>query len=98
MGGDHRPGAVRNTRDIDLLIRRADLPAVTAALEAAGFVRGEVLDVLMFRDGEEGMPSEAVHILFVGEKTRPNHALPAPRSTPSATPRTSRSSRWSPCW
>src|SRR4051794_4002909 len=71
-------GAVRNTRDIDLLIRRADLPAITAVLEAAGFVRGEVLDVLMFRDGEEGKPSEAIHILFVGEKSRPDHVLPAP--------------------
>jgi hypothetical protein len=35
-------GAVRNTRDIDLLIRRADLPALTAALEQAGFVSAEV--------------------------------------------------------
>ena len=28
-------GAVRNTRDIDLLVRREDLPAITAALSAA---------------------------------------------------------------
>src|SRR5947199_9276117 len=34
-------GAVRNTRDIDLLVRRADLPAITDALTAAGFVVGE---------------------------------------------------------
>src|SRR5271170_5174307 len=37
-------GAVRNTRDIDLLIRRADLPALTAVFEQAGFVRAEVAD------------------------------------------------------
>jgi hypothetical protein len=71
-------GAVRNTRDVDLLVRRADLPAVTAALEQAGFVRDELLDVVMFRDGPEGKPSEAVHLLFSGEKTRPDHLLPAP--------------------
>src|SRR5207302_2306870 len=71
-------GAVRNTRDIDLLVRRSDLPAITAALEQAGFVRGELLDVVLFRDGEEGKPSEAVHLLFAGEKTRPDHPLPAP--------------------
>jgi hypothetical protein len=71
-------GAVRNTRDIDLLVRRSDLPAITAALERAGFVRDELLDVVMFRDGPEGKPSEAVHLLFVGEKTRPDHLLPAP--------------------
>src|SRR5947209_10488115 len=59
-------GAVRNTRDIDLLVRRSDLSAITAALEQVGFVGGELLDVVMFRDGEEGKPSEAIHLLFAG--------------------------------
>jgi hypothetical protein len=71
-------GAVRNTRDVDLLVRRSDLPAITAALEQAGFVHDELLDVVMFRDGADGKPSEAVHLLFAGEKTRPDHLLPAP--------------------
>jgi hypothetical protein len=71
-------GAVRNTRDVDLLVNRQDLPAVTVALEHAGFVGGELLDVVMFRDGPEGKPSEAIHLLFAGEKTRPDHLLPAP--------------------
>ena len=31
-------GAVRNTRDVDILIRRADLDAAKRALGAAGFV------------------------------------------------------------
>src|SRR5579872_6736060 len=57
-------GAVRNTRDIDVLVRRDDLPAVTAALEQAGFVRDELLDIIIFRDGAEGKPSEAIHLLF----------------------------------
>jgi hypothetical protein len=71
-------GAVRNTRDVDLLVRRPDLPAITAALEQVGFVRDELLDVVMFRDGAEGKPSEAIHLLFAGEKVRPDHPLPAP--------------------
>jgi hypothetical protein len=71
-------GAIRNTRDVDLLVRRSDLPSITAALEQAGFVGDELLDVVMFRDGAEGKPSEAVHLLFAGEKTRPDHLLPAP--------------------
>lgn len=70
-------GAVRNTRDVDLLVRRSDMPAITAALEQAGFVHDEMLD-FMFRDGPEGKPSEAVHLLFVAEKTRPDQLLPAP--------------------
>jgi hypothetical protein len=59
-------------------VRRDDLAVVTAALEQAGFVRDELMDVVMFRDGESGKPSEAVHLLFSGEKTRPDHLLPAP--------------------
>ena len=71
-------GAVRNTRDVDLLIRRIDLPAARAALEAAGFVYYQLLDVDMFIDGPHGRPSEAVHMLFAGEKVRPEdqHASP----------------------
>src|SRR6266446_2457579 len=71
-------GAVRNTRDIDLLGRRSHLPAITTALEQVGFVRDELPDVVRFRDGAKGKPSEAVHLLFAGEKTRPDHPLPAP--------------------
>jgi hypothetical protein len=71
-------GAVRNMRDIDLLLRREDLAAVSAALEDAGFVRDELLNAVMFRDGAEGKPSEAVHLLFAGETTRPDHLMPAP--------------------
>ncbi len=71
-------GAVRNTRDVDLLVRRNDLPVITSVLEQAGFVAGKAMDVVLFRDGEDGKPSEAIHLLFAGEKTRPDHLLPAP--------------------
>jgi len=71
-------GAVRTTRDIDLLVRRADMATITSALERVGFVRDELLDVVMFRDGAEGKPSEAIHLIFAAEKTRPDHLLPAP--------------------
>jgi hypothetical protein len=74
-------GAVRNTRDVDILIRRADLPAVTQALEEAGFVSAEVLDVPMFLDGPNAKPSDSIHLLFSGEKVRPDHPLPAPDVT-----------------
>ncbi|MBI1914023.1 MAG: nucleotidyltransferase family protein [Planctomycetes bacterium] len=71
-------GAVRNTRDIDLLIRREDLPALTAALEQAGFVRAEVLDGTMFLDGPAAKPSESIHLLFAGEKVRAEDPLASP--------------------
>ena len=71
-------GAVRNTRDVDLLVRRPDLAAARTALEAAGFVYHQLLDVDMFVDGPQGRPSEAVHILFAGEKVRPGDQHPLP--------------------
>src|SRR5438477_6460657 len=43
-------GAGRNTRDVDLLVRREDLPEITDALQQAGFVRGELIEVITFRD------------------------------------------------
>ena len=71
-------GAVRNTRDIDLLVRRTDLETITAALEQAGFVRVSVLDLTVFLDGPEAKPSESIHLLFAGEKVRPEYPLPSP--------------------
>src|SRR5207247_3635837 len=40
--------AVRNTRDVDILVRRVDFAATRRALEAAGFVYHHVLDVDVF--------------------------------------------------
>ncbi len=62
--------AVRNTRDVDILIRRPDFPAVKACLEAVGFVYFEVLDVDTFIDGPQGKPSGGIHLLYAGEKVR----------------------------
>ncbi len=70
--------AVRNTRDVDLLLRRSDLPAARAALEAAGFLYHHLLDIDVFIDGPQGKPSSGIHILFAGEKVRreDEHTLP----------------------
>src|SRR5260370_7810742 len=40
--------AVRNTKDVDLLFRRADLPAPRTPLEPVWFVSSHVLDVPPF--------------------------------------------------
>jgi hypothetical protein len=70
--------AVRNTKDVDLLVRRPDFPAVRTALEAAGFVYHHLLDIEVFIDGPEGKPSGGVHLLFAGEKVKRDdvHILP----------------------
>src|ERR1700704_5094961 len=46
--------AVLNTREVDLLVRRADFAAVRATLESVGFVYHHLLDVDTFVDGPQG--------------------------------------------
>ena len=73
--------AVRNTQDVDILIRRVDLPAVTTALESAGFHFRHVRGIDMFLDGPDAKARDAVHLVFAGEKVRPDDALPSPDVT-----------------
>lgn len=56
--------AVRNTQDVDILIRRSDLDAVKRALEQAGFVYRHASGLDMFLDGPNAKARDAVHIVF----------------------------------
>ncbi len=71
-------GAVRFTKDVDILIRRSDLPAVIQVMQQAGFIHNNTLGVDMFLDGPDASPRDAVHILFANEKVRDQYAAPAP--------------------
>ena len=70
--------AVRNTRDVDTLLRREDLARASAALEAEGFVYRHVRGIDMFLDGPDTKVRDAVHVLFAGEKVHPDDILPTP--------------------
>jgi len=70
--------AVRNTQDVDILIRREDLPAVKVALEAAGFVYRHSAGLDIFLDGPGAKPREAVHIVFASEKVKPRESTASP--------------------
>ena len=69
---------MRNTQDVDILIRRADLPAAKAALEQAGFIYRHTAGVDVFLDGPDAKARDAVHIVFAGEKVRPAEPLANP--------------------
>lgn len=71
------PAAVRNTQDVDVLLRRADLPAAIAAMEAAGFVYRHAASMDMFLDGPDARTRDAVHVIFANEKVRQEYVLPA---------------------
>ncbi|MBU4271082.1 MAG: nucleotidyltransferase family protein [Planctomycetes bacterium] len=70
--------AVRNTRDVDILIRREDLPAAVEAMSKAGFIHRHAAGVDMMLDGPESKARDAVHLVFAGEKVRSEYLLPAP--------------------
>ncbi len=76
--------AARNTRDVDVLLRREDFPAARAALEGHGFTwrsvaalgRAGTLDV--FLDGASGSVRDALHIVWANEPATADSPLPAP--------------------
>lgn len=72
-------GAVRNTRDVDLLLDSDDLDRATEALSGVGFIRDQVMDVIVFLDGPEGKPSQGIHILAAGQKVKANYVSATPK-------------------
>ena len=71
--------AGRLTRDIDITVRREDLPRITEAVAPFGLEYRHTagLDMLV----QKGKPSarRAVHMIFDGEKVRPGDAEPVPK-------------------
>ena len=70
--------AVRNTQDVDIILRRTDLPAARKALEQAGFVYRYAAGMDMFLDGPNAKTRDAVHVIVAAEKVRAEYAVPAP--------------------
>jgi len=82
--------AVRFTQDVDLLVRRGDFDRVKNALESAGFVFHEILGVDAFLDGPDAKVRDAVHLLYAGEKVRPDYLEPSPDVVPTEAEQTYR--------
>jgi hypothetical protein len=72
------PAAVRTTKDVDILIRRDDLPRAKAAARTTDMTYFEVMGVGMFLEKNDPNPRNGVHLVWAGEKIRAEHALPAP--------------------
>jgi hypothetical protein len=73
--------AVRNTQDVDILLRRSDLVAAKRAMEQAGFVHRHSAGMEVFLDAPGAKLRDAVHIVFANEKVRPHE----PASNPDVT-------------
>lgn len=64
--------AVRNTRDVDVLVRPEDLPRVRRAMESAGFHFRQTSGLNMFVEHPDASARDAVHVVLTGEMVRPN--------------------------
>src|SRR3981081_1404573 len=72
------PAAVRTTKDVDILLRREDLPRARAAATAVALDYFEVAGVGMFLERADPNPRKGVHLLWSGEKVRPECPLSSP--------------------
>jgi len=70
------------TRDVDLMIRRADLERVREIAARHGFHFRHAAGPDMLLYGGATSARNAVHLLFSGEKVRPNQATPNPPIQP----------------
>ena len=70
--------AVRNTQDVDIVLRREDLPAARLALEQAGFVYRHAASIDMFLDGQNAKARDAVYIVFAAEKVHEDYPAASP--------------------
>jgi hypothetical protein len=71
-------GAVRATKDVDLLLRRSDVARAARALEPLGLVQTDVLGLPVFVEAADPLPSRGVHVVLANEPVRMTDARPAP--------------------
>ncbi len=62
--------AVRNTRDVDMLVRREDLARIIEVLEGAGFTYRHVAGMDIFLDRPDSSARDAIHLVFAEEMVR----------------------------
>ena len=70
------------TRDVDLMIQRSDLEKVKAVASRHGFRFRHTAGLDMLLHGPADSARNAVHLIFSGEKVRPNQATPNPPIQP----------------
>src|SRR5262245_37422482 len=72
------PAAVRTTKDVDILLRREDLSRARAAALTVNLDYFELMGVGMFLEQNDPNPRHGVHLIWAGEKVRPEYSLPSP--------------------
>jgi hypothetical protein len=70
------------TRDVDLMVYRSDLERIQKAAAKSDFRFRHAAGVDMLLYGSTESAKNAVHLIFSGEKVRPNQATPNPSIHP----------------
>lgn len=74
----HDPDNGRTTRDVDAAVQRDDLSRIIQAAESHGFRYRHAMGIDMLLDAKEPQARSAIHLIFVGEKVRPEYLEPVP--------------------
>jgi hypothetical protein len=75
---EREPDAGRLTKDIDITVRREDLTAIARAVEPFGLQYRHVAGIDMLVQAGQPSARRAVHMVFSGEKVRPEYSEPVP--------------------
>ena len=71
--------ATRSTKDVDLLVRRADVDRISTVIEGLGFRRENLRDLVIFIDPDEPSKRSGVHLVWADERIRPSYGEPSPK-------------------
>jgi len=73
------PDAGRLTKDIDIVVRREDLPRIADAVKKFGLEHRHAAGVDMLVQSNQPSARRAVHMVFAGEKVREEYVEPVPQ-------------------
>lgn len=76
--GRANPSATRATKDVDLLVRRADLAPITQVMQSLNFQREDLRTLVLFLDPDEPDRRSGVPLVWAEEFARPSYTQPAP--------------------
>ena len=69
---------MRASPEVEILVRPEDIARIREVLEADGMVFRKVADMDIFLDDMASKEVDAVHLIYAGQKIRPEHVLEAP--------------------
>jgi hypothetical protein len=74
-------GAVRMTRNVDVMLDRSEFDRARKAFEDQGFFYRHGGGIDMFLDTPQSKARDAVHVIFAGESSMPTARRPTPSLT-----------------